>query len=182
MEIGLPWKWKRDSLKSLSIRLRTSRRRRGRKELYAQVNFINPVGSGDRAGARGSSRRAFRTSLEESCETEGERESESEGSNTGERAPSGAPDGLHYPCVCALNCFAVSPEQWSFTSELSYTTPPLYINIKPSYIIKAGRAHVIFSDWDKLTTIDIYVFITAIEQYEGEAWRDIGLPEAEREI
>lgn len=90
---GLPWKWKRDSLKSLSIRLRTSRR----KELYAQVNFINPVSSGDRAGARGSSRRAFRTSLEESCETEGERESESEGSNTGERAPSGAPDGLHYP-------------------------------------------------------------------------------------
>lgn len=86
------------------------------------------------------------------------------------------------PCVCALNCFAVSPEQWSFTGELSYTTPPLYINIKPSYIIKAGRAHVIFSDWDKLTTIDIYVFITAIEQYEGEARRDIGLPEAEREI
>ncbi len=54
------------------------------------------------------------------------------------------------PCVCALNCFAVSPEQWSFTGKLSYTTPPLCINIKPSYIIKAGQAHVIFSDWDKL--------------------------------
>lgn len=92
---GLTRKWKHDSLKSLFIRLGTTRRRRGRKELYAQVNFINPAGSGDRAG--GSSRRAIRTSLEESCETEGERESESKGSNTGERAPSGAPDGLHYP-------------------------------------------------------------------------------------
>lgn len=110
------------------------------------------------------------------------RESESEGSNTGERIPQEQQMACTTPCVCALNCLTVSPEQWSFTSELSYTTPPLYINIKPSYIIKTGQAHVIFSDWDKLTTIDIYVFITAIEQYEGEAQRDIGLPEAEREI
>ncbi len=64
--------------------------------LHAQVNFINPVDSGDRAEPEGAPNEPSAQALKKVARQK-VRERESEGSNTGERTTSGAPDGLHYP-------------------------------------------------------------------------------------